>query len=165
LTLGIAGADGMDNEFIAPDLSALFDITITNVSPYREGQIFGLLLTSDSNYTGDTYGNMKDLNFIINGNDKILPFGVLFLLHDIPSTDDGTLGGNLINSVLLLRIDRGSMAHSYESIGLKLVSKCEWMLSRDQLYRDPISHTAYLGDIKWEKNCPHRQVEDNKKTT
>jgi hypothetical protein len=46
------------------------------------------------------------------------------------------------------------MAHSYESIGLTLVSECEWMLSRDQLYRDPISHTAYLGDIKWEKNCP-----------
>ena len=154
LTLGIAAANGMNNEFIAPDSSALFDITITNESPYRESQIFGLLLTSGSSYTGDTYGNMKDLNFIINGNDKISPMGDLFHLHDIPSTDDGSMSGNLVNSVVSLRIDRGAMSHAYESIGLTLISECEWMLSRDQLYRAPISHTAYLGDIKWEKKCP-----------
>ena len=153
LTLGIAAANGMNNEFIAPDSSALFDITITNESPYRESQIFGLLLTSGSSYTGDTYGNMKDLNFIINGNDKISPMGDLFHLHDIPSTDDGSMSGNLVNSVVSLRIDRGAMSHAYESIGLTLISECEWMLSRDQLYRAPISHTAYLGDIKWKRNA------------
>jgi surface protein len=154
LELSIAAADGIDNEFIAPDSSALFDITITNESPYREGQIFGLLLTSGSNYTGDTYGNMKDLNFIINGNDKMSSMGDLFHLHDIPATDDGSMSGNLVNSVVSLRIERGAMAHSYESIGLTLISECEWALSRSQIYRAPISHTAYLGDIKWEKKCP-----------
>jgi len=154
LELSIAAADGIDNEFIAPDSSALFDITITNESPYREGQIFGLLLASGSNYTGDTYGNMKDLNFIINGNDKMSPMGDLFHLHDIPATDDGSMSGNLVNSVVSLRIERGAMAHSYESIGLTLISECEWALSRSQIYRAPISHTAYLGDIKWEKKCP-----------
>ncbi|CAL6300661.1 unnamed protein product [Bathycoccus prasinos] len=154
LELSIAAADGIDNEFIAPDSSALFDITITNESPYREGQIFGLLLASGSNYTGDTYGNMKDLNFIINGNDKMSPMGDLFHLHDIPATDDGSMSGNLVNSVVSLRIERGAMAHSYESIGLTLISECEWALSRSQIYRAPISHTAHLGDIKWEKKCP-----------
>jgi len=154
LELSIAAADGTDNEFIAPDSSALFDITITNESPYREGQIFGLLLASGSSYTGDTYGNMKDLNFIINGNDKMSPMGDLFHLHDIPATDDGSMSGNLVNSVVSLRIERGAMAHSYESIGLTLISECEWALSRSQIYRAPISHTAYLGDIKWEKKCP-----------
>ena len=104
--------------------------------------------------TGDTYGNMKDLNFIIDGNDKGSPMGDLFHLHDIPSTDDGSMSSNLVNSVVSLRIDRGAMSHAYESIGLTLISECEWMLSRDQLYRAPISHTAYLGDIKWEKKCP-----------
>ena len=108
MTLGIAAANGMNNEFIAPDSSALFDITITNESPYRESQIFGLLLTSGSSYTGYTYGNMKDLNFIIDGNDKISPMGDLFHLHDIPSTDDGSMSGNLVNSVVSLRIDRGA---------------------------------------------------------
>jgi len=154
LELSIAAADGINNEFIAPDASALFDITITNESPYREGQIFGLLLASGSNYAGDTYGNMKDLNFIINGNDKMSPMGDLFHLHDIPATDDGSMSGNLVNSVVSLRIERGAMAHSYESIGLTLISECEWALSRSQIYRAPISHTAYLGDIKWEKKCP-----------
>ena len=154
LTLRISAADGMNNEAIAPDSSALFDVTITNESPYREGQIFGLLLTSGSSYSGDFSGNMKDLNFIVNGNDKMSPFGDLFNLHDIPSTDDGTMSGNLINSVVSLRIERGAMAHSYESIGLTLISECEWALSRNQIYRSPIQHTAYLGDITWQKKCP-----------
>jgi len=154
LELNIAAAVGMNNEAIAPDSSALFDITIENNSPYREGQIFGLLLASGSGYTGDMYGNMKDLNFIINGNDKISPMSELFYLHDIPATDDGSMSGNLVNSVVSLRIERGAMAHSYESIGLTLISECEWALSRSQIYRAPISHTAYLGDIKWEKKCP-----------
>jgi len=153
LTLGITASDGMNNEFIAPDSSALFDITITNESPYREGQNFGLLLTSGSRYTGTTYGNMKDLNFKINGIDMGNAMGDLFSLHDIPATDDGLKGGSLVNSVVSLRIDRGAMAHSYESIGLKLISECEWMM-RPRIYRAPISHTAYLGNITWQKKCP-----------
>jgi surface protein len=64
------------------------------------------------------------------------------------------MSGNLVNSVVSLRIERGAMAHSYESIGLTLISECEWALSRSQIYRAPISHTAHLGDIKWEKKCP-----------
>jgi hypothetical protein len=91
---------------------------------------------------------MKDLNFKINGIDMGNAMGDLFSLHDIPATDDGLKGGSLVNSVVSLRIDRGAMAHSYESIGLKLISECEWMM-RPRIYRAPISHTAYLGNIAW----------------
>ena len=97
---------------------------------------------------------MKDLNFIVNGNDKLSPFGDLFPLHDIPSTDDGTMGGNSINSVVSLRIERGAMAHTYENIQLTLISECEWMLSRDQIYRSPIQHTQPLDNLIWQKKCP-----------
>ena len=149
---GINSGYGMNNAAIVPDSSALFDIVITNDSPFRNSQIFGLLLTSGTSYSGDNAGNMKDLNFIVNGNNRFSTFGDLFPLHDIPSVDDN---GELINSVMTLRIERVSTAHTYKSIGVTLSSECEWKLSRgERLYRDPIEHTAYRGDIIWERKCP-----------
>ena len=54
---------GANNKFIPPGQRALFDLMITNESPYREGHIYGLLLTSGSKYVGDFGGNMMDLSF------------------------------------------------------------------------------------------------------
>ena len=49
---------------------------------------------------------------------------------------------------------KGQFAHTYFSIGVQLVSECEWEMSRDWLYRSPISSTAFLGNFTWERECP-----------
>ena len=124
---------------------------ITNESPYREGHIYGLLLTSGSKYVGDFGGNMMDLSFSINGADSLAPFHSLFPLHSVPSVDSN---GDLKYTRLSLNVMKGQFAHKYSSIGVQLVSECEWQMSRDWLYRSPISSTAFLGDFKWERECP-----------
>ena len=142
---------GADNNFIPPDHKALFDLVITNESPYREGHIYGLLLTSGKQYSGDFGGNMMDLSFTLNGVPSIAPFQSLVPLHDIPSVDTN---GNLKYTRLSLNIQKGQFSQKYSSIGVQLVSECEWKMSRDWLYRSPISSTAFLGDFKWERKCP-----------
>ena len=142
---------GANNDFIPPNHRALFDLVITNESPYREGHIYGLLLTSGAQYTGDFGGNMMDLSFTINGADSLAPFHSLVPLHDVPSVDSN---GDLKYTRLSLNVMKGQFAHTYFSIGVQLVSECEWEMSRDWLYRSPISSTAFLGNFTWERECP-----------
>jgi len=142
---------GADNNFIPPDRRALFDLVITNESPYRESHIYGLLLTSGEQYTGDFGGNMMDLSFSINGGDQLAPFHSLVPLHDVPSVDSN---GDLKYTRLSLNVQKGQFSQKYTSVGVQLVSECEWEMSRDWLYRSPISSTAFLGDFKWERRCP-----------
>ena len=147
-------AAGSNNKFVLPGKPALFDVIITNDSPYREGHIYGLLLTSNETNGGSSFsgGNMLDLKFSINGdNTKLRPFGDLLPLHDVPSTDDT---GNSINTKLTLSVEKGNLSNEYAGIFLKLVSECEWQMSRDLLYRDPISDAYSLDDIKWQRECP-----------
>jgi len=139
-----------NNHFIPPDSTALFDIIITNASPYRETLNYVLLLTSSKSYTKNLGGNMFDLTFTING-DKVRPFGDAASLNKIESTDEA---GHLKNSVLSLKIQRGNFEHSYSGIGVKLASACEWDMNADWLYREPISDTSFLGNFKWERKCP-----------
>jgi hypothetical protein len=151
LIVETAWAPGVNNKFIPPGQNALFDIIITNESPYRESHIYGLQLISGSQHTGDLGGNMLDLSFTINGVPNLAPFQQLVSLHDVPSVDDN---GNLKYTRLSLNIQRGKFSQEYSSIGVELVSECEWTMSRDILYRSPISSKAYLGDFKWERECP-----------
>ena len=72
-------APGMNNEFIPPDSTALFDVIITNESPYRETLNYALALTSGTSYRGSFAGNMMDLGFKINGNPGLRPLGDAFL--------------------------------------------------------------------------------------
>ena len=141
---------GANNHFIPPDSPALFDVVITNASPYRETLNYVLLLTSDQSYTDDFGGNMFDLTFTING-DRLRPFGDVFSLNKIKSVDEA---GNLKHSVLSLNIERGNFEHSYSGIGVKLVSACEWAMDSDWMYREPISDSSSLRDFKWERKCP-----------
>ena len=94
---------------------------------------------------------MLDLTFSING-DRLRPFGEPISLSSIESVDETT--GALKHSMLSLKIYKGDFEHSYSSIGVKLVSACEWGLASDWLYRDPISDESFLGDFKWERKCP-----------
>jgi len=151
LIVETASGAGVNNKFIPPGQNALFDIIITNASPFREGHIYGLQLISGSEFNGDFGGNMLDLSFTINGVNTIAPYQSLVPLHDIPSVD---ANGNLKHTRLSLNIAKGKFAHSYSSVGVQLVSECEWALSRDILYRSPISSSAYLEDFKWERECP-----------
>ena len=151
LLVETAWAPGVNNKFIPPGQNALFDIIITNESPYRESHIYGLQLISGSQHTGDLGGNMLDLSFTVNGVPNLAPFQQLVPLHDVPSVDDN---GNLKYTRLSLNIQRGKFSQEYSSIGVELVSECEWTMSRDILYRSPISSKAYLGDFKWERECP-----------
>ncbi|CAL6314626.1 unnamed protein product [Bathycoccus prasinos] len=147
-------AAGSNNKFVLHGKPALFDVIITNDSPYREGHIYGLLLTSNETNGGSSFsgGNMLDLKFSINvDNTKLRPFGDLLPLHDVPSTDDT---GNSINTKLTLSVEKGNLSNEYAGIFLKLVSECEWQMSRDLLYRDPISDAYSLDDIKWQRECP-----------
>ena len=151
LIVETAWAPGVNNKFIPPGQNALFDIIITNESPYRESHIYGLQLISGSQHTGDFGGNMLDLSFTVNGVPNLAPFQQLVPLHDVPSVDDN---GNLKYTRLSLNIQKGKFSQKYSSIGVELVSECEWTMSRDILYRSPISSKAYLGDFKWERECP-----------
>ena len=151
LIVETAWAAGVNNKFIPPGQNALFDIIITNESPFREGHIYGLQLISGSKFNGDFGGNMLDLSFTVNGADTLAPYQSLVPLHDIPSVD---ANGNLKHTRLSLNVAKGKFAQSYSSVGVQLVSQCEWELSRDILYRSPISSSAYLGDFKWERECP-----------
>jgi len=152
LDIAVKHSPGSNNFQVLPSQPALFDVIITNDSPYQEAHIYGLLLTSgdetDSTFSG---GNMLDLKFSINGDDKFRPFGDLMSLHDIPSTDSN---GDLINTKLTLRVEKGNLSNEYKGIQLKLVSECEWQMSRDLLYRDPISSTSPVDDITWQRECP-----------
>ena len=94
---------------------------------------------------------MLDLKFSINGDAKFRPFGDLMHLNHVPSTDSN---GDLINTKLTLCVDKGDLSNEYKGIQLKLVSECEWQMSRDLLYRDPISSTSPLDDITWQRECP-----------
>ena len=63
---------------------------------------------------------------------------------------------------MTLRVDKGAFADKYTDIGVQLVSECEWSMSGPAgwMYRDPISSTAYLGDIKWQRECPPVQWDE-----
>jgi len=159
MIIEIASSPGVNNMAVLPNSPALFDVTITNESPYREAQIYGLLLTTSSKMTNSStfaFGdNMMDLKFSINGGDDGLrPFGDVLALHDVPSVYPNTQ--QLVHSKVSLAISRGQFSNEYTGIGMKLVSECEWTLSRDWLYRDPISSEAFgdLSHFKWERECP-----------
>ena len=144
-------APGMNNEFIPPDSNALFDVIITNESPYRETLNYALALTSGISYRGSFAGNMMDLGFKINGDPSLRPLGDAFPLYKLRSED---ASGDLQNTRLNLEISKGKLEHKYSSIGVQVVSACEWDLSLDWIYREPISDEAFLGDFKWERKCP-----------
>ena len=78
----------------------------------------------------------------------------MLALHDVPSVYPNTQ--QLVHSKVSLAISRGQFSNEYTGIGMKLVSECEWTLSRDWLYRDPISSEAFgdLSHFKWERECP-----------
>ena len=152
----VAHAPGVNNMHIPPGADALFDVTITNESPYREDGRYGLLLTSRASYSKEAGGNMLGLVFGINtvNTESMVPFGSPYVLHDVPSTQsDGT---TLRNSKLSLSISRGPFSFEYKNIGMKIVSDCEWSLANDWLYRDPISAETFgdLSHFKWERECP-----------
>ena len=86
MILETAWAAGVNNEYIPPHSNALYDVAITNESPYREPMYFGLLLTSGEVHIADFGGNMLDLTFTIN-HDRLRPFGSLLTLSDVPSVD------------------------------------------------------------------------------
>ena len=156
ILLSVTRAKGFDNmEHILPGTSALYDVTITNESPYREGLSLGLVMATDDSYSGSVGGNTKDLSMTINGGAKIPAFGGMYSLNDVPSTDDN---GDLVHSVMTLRVDKGAESNSYSGLALKLVSECEYYLASAQLYRDPIStDNAVLGGtgvVAWERVCP-----------
>ena len=147
----IQASPGMNNKFISPQSSALFDVIITNESPYRETVNYGVIAMLKE-YTGDFGGNMLDLKFRISG-EYVRPYGEMLPLRNIESVDDE---GNLKYTRLVLEIEKGRFADEYTSIGLKLVSECESDLARNTaMYREPLaSNNAFLGDIKWERECP-----------
>ena len=62
--------------------------------------------------------------------------------------------GDLLDTILSLEISKGKFEHKYSSIGVQIVSACEWDLSLDWIYSDPISDEDFLGDFKWERKCP-----------
>ena len=71
ILLSVTRAKGFDNmEHILPGTSALYDVTITNESPYREGLSLGLVMATDDSYSGSVGGNTKDLSMTINGGAK-----------------------------------------------------------------------------------------------
>ena len=152
MILASKASSGMNNKFISPRSSALFDVIITNESPYRETVNYGVMVVPGKEYTGDFGGNMLDLKFRING-EYVRPYGEMLPLRNIESVDDE---GNLKYTRLALEIEKGRFADEYTSIGLKLVSECESDLARNTaLYREPLaSNNAFLGDIKWERECP-----------
>ena len=141
---------GIDNSFIPPDSPALFDVVITNASPYRETVNYAIVLTD--NGSSDDFGeSMLDLKFTING-DRLRPFGDPLPLNQLESTDSK---GNLKYSVLSLEIERGFFEHEYSGIGLRLVSACEFRMgTSDWLYRAPIEDKSSLGTFRWERKCP-----------
>ena len=94
-------APGMNNKFIPPDSTALFDVIITNESPYRETLNYVLALTSGTSYRGSFAGNMMDLGFKINGNPGLRPLGGAFPLYKLRSED---ASGDLQNTRLSLRV-------------------------------------------------------------
>jgi hypothetical protein len=144
-------APGMNNEFIPPDSNALFDVIITNESPYRETLNYALALTSGTSYRGSFAGNTIGLGFTINGNPDMRPLGDVFPLYKLRSED---ASGYVQDTILSLEISKGKLEHKYSSSGVQIVSACEWDLSLDWIYRDPISDEAFLGDFKWERKCP-----------
>ena len=116
----------MNNKFIPPGQNALFDIIITNESPYRESHIYGLQLISGSQYTGDFGGNMLVI-IHINGVPNLLRSNSWSCLTYLRLTTT-----NLKYTRLSLNIQKGSFP-KYSSIGVELVSECEWTMSRDIL--------------------------------
>jgi len=101
---------------------------------------------------------MMDLSFSINGVPSLAPLHSLVPLHDVPSVDSN---GDLKHTRLSMNVMKGQFAQKYTSIGVQLVSECEWEMSRDWLYRSPISSTAFLGDFKWERKCPKVQWDES----
>ena len=152
LILTTQASAGMNNKFVSPQSSALFDVIITNESPYRETVNYRLMVMRGEQYVGDFGGNMLDLKFRING-EYVRPYGEMLPLRDIESVDNE---GNLKYTRLALEIEKGRFGDEYTSIGLKLVSECESDMARNTaLYRDPLaSNDAFLGDFKWERECP-----------
>ena len=101
-----SGALVPDNNFIPPDHKALFDLVITNESPYRRAYIW-IVANFRKTIQCDFGGNMMDLSFTLNGVPSIAPFQSLVPLHDIPSVDTN---GNLKYTRLSLNIQKGQFS-------------------------------------------------------
>ena len=50
-------------QFLLPFDSAMFDLIITNESPYREAMVYGLVPTTGETWKGADGANMRDLSF------------------------------------------------------------------------------------------------------
>ena len=150
---------GVNNEFLLPFDPAMFDLIITNESPYREAMVYGLVLTTGETWKGADGANMRDLSFSVINVGGLSSFGSMTPLDSINSVNSD---GDLIHTVMTLRVDKGAFADKYTDIGVQLVSECEWSMSGPAgwMYRDPISSTAYLGDIKWQRECPPVQWDE-----
>ena len=149
---------GVNNEFVPPGDDALYDLIITNESPYREGMSYGLVLTTGETWKGADGANVRDLSFTVSNVGGLSSFGSMTPLDSINSVNSD---GDLIHTVMTMRVSKGVFADKYTDIGVKLVSACEFSMSGDWMYRDPISSTAYLGDIKWERECPPVQWDES----
>ena len=151
MQLSLSASAGMNNRAIPPGKSALYDITITNESPYREPVAMGLSLTQSESYTGAFGANVLDLPMSVSG-DWLTAYGGPLSLGSIPSVNSNR---DLIHSKFTLRIDRGAFAHEFKDVALKLVSECEFNLASSSMYRAAISsNDANLGTFKWEYECP-----------
>jgi len=150
-------SSGVNNEFIPPGDDALFDLIITNESPYREGLTYGLVLTTGETWKGANGANMRDLSFSVGNVGGLSSFRSMTPLDYVPSVNSD---GDLIHTVMTMRVSKGVFADKYTDIGVKIVSACEFSMSLDWMYRDPISSTAYLGDMKWERECPPVQWDE-----
>ena len=149
---------GVNNEFIPPGDDALYDLIITNESPYREGMSYGLVLTTGETWKGADGANMRDLSFSVSNVGGLSILGSMTPLDSVNSVNDD---GDLVHTVMTMRVSKGVFADKYTDIGVKLVSACEFSMSGDWMYRDPISSTAYLGDMKWERECPPVQWDES----
>ena len=146
---------GVNNEFIPPGDDALYDLIITNESPYREGMSYGLVLTTGETWKGADGANMRDLSFSVSNVGGLSILGSMTPLDSVNSVNND---GDLVHTVMTMRVSKGVFADKYTDIGVMLVSACEF--SSDWMYRDPISSTAYLGDMKWERECPPVQWDE-----
>ena len=99
-------------------------IVIENQTPYRESAAFGLIVVADDAYSR-TLAGTNDLTFHEWWN-TLPAFGGMYTLNDIPSVDDN---GDLVHSVMTLRVTKGADSNSYSHLALKLVSECEFNIS------------------------------------
>jgi hypothetical protein len=116
---------------------------------------YGLVLTTGETWKGADGANMRDLSFSVSNVGGLSILGSMTPLDSVNSVNND---GDLVHTVMTMRVSKGVFADKYTDIGVMLVSACEF--SSDWMYRDPISSTAYLGDMKWERECPPVQWDE-----